>query len=526
MRVTLVTFFLGILLAAPARATDVPALIEGDAAWTAAESPYTIEQDTIIAEGASLAIEAGVTVEMADGVSLIVKGELRAVGTAGQQVLFTGKDDGSGKGRWISVMFENSSADAVFIDVDEYESGSILEWCTFEHGTRALKLDGASPYVHRSTFTDNLSEVASVLLAGGAGILVTGGAAPRIRGCTFYQNEALPAAYGGAIYAESSAPIIQDCTFDGNKAVYGGALTTDIVASPIVGNKFVNNEATITKGGAASLITTVSAFLNNVVTGNLAKLDGAGIHVCVDCHPHAVPFFLDNTIADNLSEDPDPAHGAAGIGAAYLRMMTHNNIHGNLRKGEPSDFGWFHPLEEGFPDWVANRSVAGNWWGTADTAEVEKTVADGNDFDGLGKVEFEPVLDGPVEQPLPRVTVTTRRLVFDDPGEEMPVFLTLYNPGKELEVELVLLFQYGERTPVPYQGPLDFPGALVERGFYALKLPENSVFFSSVAAPPYVPEELAEDHGYWHAAVFDAGSGERIGETCSVRFDFYREDTP
>lgn len=293
-----------------------------------------------------------------------------------------------------------------------------------------------------------------------------------------------------------------------------------------MGNRFINNEATITKEGAASLITTVSAFLNNVVTGNLAKLDGAGVHVCVDCHPHAVPFFMDNTVTDDITEDPDPAHGAAGIGAAYLRMMTHNNIHGNLRKGEPSDFGWFHPLVEGFPEWVADRSIAGNWWGTTDTAAVEKTVADGHDFEGLGKVDYEPVLEGPVEEPRPRVTVTTRRLVFDDPGEEMPVFLTLYNPGEELEVELVLLFQYGERTPIPYHGPLAFPDAEVKNGLFELKLPKNSVFFRSVTAPPFAPETYAADHGYWHAALFDADSGERIGETCSIRFDISEEVTP
>jgi len=525
MRTALATISLAILLATAARAADVPALIDGDATWTAADSPYRVKQDTTVAQNTTLVVENGVTVELAEGVSLIVKGEMQARGTPGQPVLFTGMDDGGGKGRWVSVVFEDSSADAVFVDVDEYQSGSILEWCTFERGTRAVKLKGASPYVHRCTFTDNQSE-ATVIPAGGAGILVTGGAAPRIRSCTFYKNEALPAAYGGGIYAEASAPIIQDCTFDGNKAVYGAGLTTDRVASPIVGNKFVNNEATITKGGGASLITTVSAFLNNVVTENLAKLDGGGVHVCVDCHPHAVPFVMDNTIADNISDDPDPAHGAAGIGAAYLRVMTSNNIHGNLRKGEPSDFGWFHPLEESFPDWVANRSVAGNWWGTADTAKVEKTVADGNDFEDLGKVEFEPVLEGPAEEALPRVTVTTRRLVFDEPGEEMPVFLTLYNPGEELEVELTLLFQYGERTPVPYQGPLDFPGQEIERGLYTFNLPENSVFFDILATPPFVPEELAEDHGYWHAAIFDAASGERIGEACSVRFDFAREDTP
>ena len=118
MRIALVTFFLLILLAVPARAGEAPALVEGDATWTAAESPYSIEQDTTVAEGASLVIEAGVTVEMAAGVSLIVKGELKAAGTAGQQVLFTGKDEEGGKTRWVSVVFEDSAADAVFADVD------------------------------------------------------------------------------------------------------------------------------------------------------------------------------------------------------------------------------------------------------------------------------------------------------------------------------------------------------------------------------------------------------------------------
>ncbi|MBM4370420.1 MAG: hypothetical protein FJ098_02115, partial [Deltaproteobacteria bacterium] len=277
-----------------------------------------------------------------------------------------------------------------------------------------------------------------------------------------------------------------------------------------------------------SLISTVSAFLDNVVTGNHASKDGGGVHVCVDCDPHAVPFLLDNTITGNETDNEDPTEGAAGVGAAFLRVFQSNNVHGNTRDGEPSDFGWFHAAETvggEWPDWVRDVAVAGNWWGTVDPEEIEATIFDGADAAGYGRARWEPALEGPLDGPLPRLTLATEELSYPDPDDPMPVHLTLYNPGPLRELEVLILLEYTEGMRVPYQGGIGLPAERTAGGAYLVTLPEGAVHFATLVAPAR-PVETGTDHGEWHASLFDAATGERIGPVISSRWDFPEGSEP
>ncbi|HJN78197.1 MAG TPA: hypothetical protein QGF58_30070 [Myxococcota bacterium] len=86
--------------------------------------------------------------------------------------------------------------------------------------------------------------------------------------------------------------------------------------------------------------------------------------------------------------------------------------------------------------------------------------------------------------PETRVVITTKKLRYDRAGEDMPVFLTLYNPGPAREVDLVVLFQVEDLPPVPWGVELDFPDAEVDGHRTRLSLPEDSVWFD-------VPPETA-----------------------------------
>jgi len=517
-----------LLAALPARGMTVSSDIAEDTAWTAADSPVRIEKDVAVKEGVTLTVEPAVRIELGPGVTLSVAGMLVARGKEGQEIVFAGVEESGEEARWKSIRFLDSAVDATFEAVDDYAYGSIVEHCRFQHGTKALHLSAASPYIHECTFADNRTEFQADI-KGGAAILVEGGSSARIRDCTFESNVADGFAYGGAVYVEAGDPILQDNVFTDNTAIYGGALCTNLTASPIVGNVFDGNRAegsTESKGGAVALVSTVSAVMNNEMTGNRSVKDGGGLHVCVDCHPHATPFILDNTITGNECEDPDPAAGAGGVGAGFLRMMADNNLHGNTRDGKPADFGWYHPVEEGFPDWARDVSVAHNWWGTTDTGAIAATITDAADIDGSGNADPTPALTAPVAGPIPRVTVTTRRLRYEAAGEPMPVFLTLYNPGAETTLELRILAQADSGPAVPFAGPIDFPGIARSSGAYLLTMPENSVFFAVLLSPLYAPETTPFETVTWHAALYDPGSGKVVGRVSSIRTQFVKEVTP
>ncbi len=263
-----------------------------------------------------------------------------------------------------------------------------------------------------------------------------------------------------------------------------------------------------------SLLSSSQAFLNNKVTGNQATADGGGVHVCVTCYPHATPFFFDNTITGNKNS---LFIGAAGFGAAHVRAFSHNNVHSNTRIGTDSDFSWHHELTLGYPAWASAPSIANNWWGTTDTSKIDDTIADGNDSAKVGKVSYLPVLTKAVTSAETRVTITTEKLNYKSVGEPMPLYLTIYNPGAKRDVELVIMFGFSDGPPVHYRGKVDFPGAKRSGDRWALTLPQNSAFFTQLAAPKYAAAAGLTE-GAWHAAIFEPSTGKLVGEVSSIDF--------
>ena len=106
--------------------------------WTKENSPYVM--DTFIVEkGVKLIIEPGVTVAFKTGCRLIVKGELSAIGTEADSIIFTASPDTSVVGYkdyWMGVRF------------DSCESNTRLEYCVFEKYAGAefvILCDNSSP---------------------------------------------------------------------------------------------------------------------------------------------------------------------------------------------------------------------------------------------------------------------------------------------------------------------------------------------------------------------------------------------
>lgn len=79
-------------------ATEVFDTLPGDTTWTLAESPYVITSDLSIPVGVTLTIEPGVVVKFHDSyTTLTVDGNLEAIGTASDPIIFTAyKDDAAG----------------------------------------------------------------------------------------------------------------------------------------------------------------------------------------------------------------------------------------------------------------------------------------------------------------------------------------------------------------------------------------------------------------------------------------------
>ncbi len=510
------TWLLLLLLPVPALATEVPTEIGEDTTWTLADSPMEVVDNTWVLEGVTLTIEPGVVVEFGEDKNLFVAGELIAAGTAEAPIEVRPAD---GDTLWGSLIFEPEAEPARFEGVGEYASGSLLEHVDFTGARRALQIRGGPPYVNACSFVDNVCECSSGA-EGGAAIYVAPGLSPRIRDSHFEGNEVGGIAWGGAIHADQSHPILQDNAFVANDGPYGGAVCFGNGYGPIVGNTFEGNSSNW-EGAALTLYSSSPAVLNNTMTGNDAVRDGGGIHVCVDCRPHAKPVVLDNTITGNTVA----AFGAGGVGAAYVRLFRSNNIHGNTLGGEPSDFGWFNEKLDVFDAWVHSPDISGNWWGTTDRASIEAAIHDAADEEGIGRVSWEPPLEGPVEAPETRVALVLPRIRYTMPDDPMEVLLTLYNPGPERQVDLLLLFEVGGATLV-HDGAFFFPGAERVGDAWRITLPANSVWFETLMAPSFTEEAAGLGLSAWHAALLDPATGARIGDVCTTRVELGGEPEP
>ena len=134
-----------------------------------AHSPYAVDRELLIDEGATLFIQPGVTLKFNPGASVIVKnGGIDARGTPEGWITFTSGSASPAPGAYPSaVRFEKSAAVASF-----------FRYCIFEFAETGMEVAHGAPEIDRCLIARN----------GQAGIKVTGEGAPQISYSTFAQN--------------------------------------------------------------------------------------------------------------------------------------------------------------------------------------------------------------------------------------------------------------------------------------------------------------------------------------------------
>ena len=105
--------------------------ISSDTQWTLADSPVVVIETVIIRPGATLTIDAGVTVTLAANAGILVEGSLLANGTANEPILFT---RAAGSDSWPGIEF---SGNRVW---NAFSSRSVFEFCRFEHVANEVAL--------------------------------------------------------------------------------------------------------------------------------------------------------------------------------------------------------------------------------------------------------------------------------------------------------------------------------------------------------------------------------------------------
>jgi hypothetical protein len=426
-----VVFFALLTIGVPAaRATNVGGVITGNTTWDLACSPWSVVNNVMVLDGVTLTIEPGVEVRFDAARALQINGELIAIGTSEDPILFT-SNIGSSPGDWAYILFSDTAVDATYDLEGLYLSGSIIRHGIIEYAgggsvsyNAALRIDSSAPFIDQSTIRYSAS----------SGICTWGnGGGTKISSCFIHHNTS--SEDGGGICAYETVEVI-GCEIRDNSAHFSGGGLSILASSVIRDNIIVNNSAGVGGGGGGGIecLGAPTTITRNFIIGNssasCAALD-AGMYVTVTY----------NIIAENISSQDDGlyacsvlirgssaasynsivrnsntvAEGTIGaVSCDYDCLLSHNTIVGNLA-GENSThagiifYNIYSPTCSNSNLWGNTGYAAynkrdessdpvvaeNNWWGSSDGAEIEALIWDWVDDSSLGFVEYIPWLSAP-----------------------------------------------------------------------------------------------------------------------------------
>jgi PKD repeat protein len=401
--------------------TDIAGVINSNATWTAANSPYIIKKNTTVMQDYTLTIQAGTIVKFENNTRLNIRGKLSVLGNSTNRVVFTANGTKynysvesviDGKKNWYHGSGVNYS---IFTDV----------WNGGETNIFYAKFEYSTDYVLTSNYRLHTSKeiiINDTLFENNKWCISPGWVNYIINRCSFENNFA-------GIYNIEPIHVwyyteIYDSVFKNN--TYG-----------IYSDKEVNKKYTIERSsfnnnfaGIYDLYGYPEIFDSNFENNTFGVYSGAEVYNCSFrrnyfgarmgysesiIYPRIyVRFstFTNNDVGFHgyLSAKNSFISNKVGVISTAGDSIANNNICNN------TDYNL--KFLYGYTDW----SFSGNWWGTTNTSTIDKYIFDVWDEANLYEAKYKPILTSPVNiTPTPPVAVagpnqnvTTNQVVYFD----------------------------------------------------------------------------------------------------------------
>lgn len=322
--------------------TYAGSVANGNATWTASNSPYSLTGNLVINNGETLNIQPGVVVHL-NGYQIQVYGLLNAQGSSSNKIYFL-SDGLSGS----QIFFEASSSVSCVIDYGVFYSVPVT-------------VMGSSPKIADSYLTSTTSDSVIRVNAG----------FPTISGNTISaQNNQ------NGIYINSGNVAITSNTISGGSyGIYNSGGVVNIVS-----NTIIYCYSGIYTGGSATIQQNV--IMHNSNDGIVTQTSAVSITY------NAIAFNTCGISRDGNIQNNTISQNTYGLwGQTSLSTIKYNNIVDNTAES-------VHLTETG-----VNVDASNNWWGTTDETIISGTISDYSDHSNLGTLTFEPFLTQPAYAP-------------------------------------------------------------------------------------------------------------------------------
>lgn len=122
------------------RGTEVSGILGSNATWTS-DREYIVTGNILVPDGITLTIEAGTTVRFDPATAIQVDGNLFAVGSAGEPILFTSNSLAQSSGDWIGLLLNGTSSSQIELEytITEYAGKFDGAYDPYGGGIRVLR---------------------------------------------------------------------------------------------------------------------------------------------------------------------------------------------------------------------------------------------------------------------------------------------------------------------------------------------------------------------------------------------------
>jgi len=420
--------------------TQVGGNISDDTTWTLSNSPYTVTSTVQILEGAKLTIEPGVEISFNQSTSLTIGGELNAIGTDIEVILFTSNLGTPSAGDWGPIKFVDTAISATYNSTQQYTDGCIIKNCIVEYGM-GISSTGTSLYISDNVinnngnngliFNNNCSNsivlnnhiTNNVSTQKGAGILISSGGGNDILikeniikynstsdtggGITTYEHAVIENnivsdnignSAGGIQIAESSNVNNNQIANNIGCGIMGGDHQSIISNNYIAEND--NSSGDWNDGGG--IVSRGAKIINNQIINNISGGYGGGIYLW--SYDSSTIIIENNSILGNQALENG--------GGLFIRIQSqdvsikNNKLNGNTASVNGNEiYIWENCLSFQasnnnikcasayciYNDSSDSFDFSNNYWGTTDTSIIDQQIYDYYDDITKGKVIYDPI---------------------------------------------------------------------------------------------------------------------------------------